>query len=307
MENSFEFLNLVMDAIADQIAVIDERGQIVYVNQSWTCFGKSDQKPDDCDWASFNYLAVCERAAENGDTFGQDASAGIRAVMAQQEASFELEYPCHSPHQKRWFIMRVTPFSLRGQQFLVITHQNVTERKLAEQKAERLAHIDALTEISNRRAFDAVLKTQWQVCAELKQPLCLAFIDLDHFKILNDTYGHLEGDECLSRFAELLEGLTRSDDQFCARCGGEEFAIIWTNTPFEQAVQSAQALLQALREWALPNEYSPIAPYLTASIGLAETIPTNKRCSSEFFNRVDALLYEAKESGRDQLVSAKLV
>nr|WP_239090251.1 sensor domain-containing diguanylate cyclase [Marinomonas ostreistagni] len=290
--------------MTDHLAVIDEQGQIVFVNESWKAFADLNACDLQSVWQQVNYLDVCDAAAANGDDFGIQASQGIRAVIAQTESEFTLEYPCHSPDQQRWFIMRVTPFWHCEQLFLVVAHQNVTERKLAEQKAERLANIDALTDIANRRAFEREFNAVWETSREHQQPLCLAFIDLDYFKVLNDTYGHAVGDECLSQFARLLERHTQAQGQFCARCGGEEFAIIWRNTALAVAEQQMQQLLDELRQMALANERSPVAPYLTVSAGLAEITPSEACCPSRFFSHVDERLYQAKHTGRDGVVAS---
>lgn len=306
MKDSSEFLRSVIDSMADHIAVIDERGQIVFVNRSWQQFGSANAATLENSWEQVNYLSVCHAAANAGDDFGEKASEGITAVIDQQKDEFFLEYPCHSPAQARWFNMRVSPVFHCGRRYFIVAHQDVTERKLAEQKVERMAHIDVLTEIANRRAFESVLQSQWQACAELKQPICLAFIDLDHFKILNDTYGHSIGDDCLAKFAQLLQHHTQADDHFCARCGGEEFALIWTNSSLESATTTLNALRAALSGMALANKHSPIAPYLTFSAGLGEVVPTLGACSAQFFRQVDDLLYQAKTSGRDQVACSVL-
>lgn len=304
MKESSEFLESIINSMTDHIAVIDEQGQIVYVNRSWQQFSDINACVETTAWQQMNYLSVCDAAAKFGDDFGEQASQGIRAVIHQQQDEFSLEYPCHSPDQPHWFIMRVTPFVYAERRYLVIAHQDVTERKLAEQKVESMAHIDVLTEIANRRAFESVLESQWQACGELEGPLCLAFIDLDHFKILNDTYGHSIGDDCLSQFAQLLQQYSQGEDRFCARCGGEEFALIWRNTSLASAASLLNELRAALREMALANEHSPVVPYLTFSAGLGETVPTPGSSSTQFFRQVDALLYQAKSAGRDQMSSS---
>lgn len=93
--------------------------------------------------------------------------------------------------------MRVTPFQVHNNDYFVISHQNITERKLAEEEVRNLARIDGLTGIPNRRTFDEFLCDEMKRCARLNKPICLAVIDVDHFKLLNDTYGHQSGDGCL--------------------------------------------------------------------------------------------------------------
>jgi predicted signal transduction protein with EAL and GGDEF domain len=117
-----------------------------------------------------------------GDEFSNKAAAGIRSVIENRDTTFELEYPCHSPDEKRWFMMSVTHFQISEKRFFVISHKNITERKLAEEKVSNLARIDGLTNIPNRRTFDNFIHEEWNRCARLKKPICLAIVDLDNFK-----------------------------------------------------------------------------------------------------------------------------
>ncbi|MGO3406624.1 diguanylate cyclase [Marinomonas sp.] len=307
MEDSDDFLRLILDSIAENIAVINERGGICFVNHSWSQFGSDN----DClvvqDWSKVNYLSVCDSAALAGDEFGALAGRGIKSVIDQKEAYFNLEYPCHSNNELRWFIMRVSPFKLNEAHFFVISHQDVTERKLAEKAVEKLARRDGLTNIYNRRAFDEILSEQWQQCLTLKQPISLAVIDLDHFKLLNDTYGHQTGDDCLIAVSTLLKNFARRTGDVCARYGGEEFAVIWSYTTLLEALVLSKALLEEIRQLKIPNERSPIAPYMTASIGLVEMTPNRILETRDLIAQADDLLYQAKESGRNKVSSLIVV
>jgi diguanylate cyclase (GGDEF)-like protein len=201
--------------------------------------------------------------------------------------------------EKRWFIMRVSPFKLSKERFFVISHQNVTERKLAEEAVDKLARLDGLTNIYNRRAFDEFLKEQWEVCTRLNQPMSLAMIDLDHFKLLNDTYGHQAGDDCLVVIGALLSSFASRPGDLCARYGGEEFALIWSNTDLEEAEVMTMQILDKVRALNIPNQGSSIVPYMTASIGLAEMMPSQEVDAKTLVTHADQLLYKAKAAGRN--------
>ncbi|MDK9692901.1 MAG: PAS domain-containing protein [Sulfurimonas sp.] len=120
MINSHKFLKSVLDTVTQHIAVIDGDGQIVYVNKSWITFGQSNSCCIDIKWEMINYLNECDKAASNGDEFGTKAAEGIRDVINGTRDSFYFEYPCHSPYEKRWFMMRVKPFKLGETDFYVI-------------------------------------------------------------------------------------------------------------------------------------------------------------------------------------------
>ena len=114
MIESYDFLKSVLDTITDHIVVIDKEGDILFVNESWKSFGQNNSCLIDDTWTGINYLKECDKAADSGDSFGVKAASGIRSVMKAEEEKFYFEYPCHSPDEQRWFMMRVTAFTISG-------------------------------------------------------------------------------------------------------------------------------------------------------------------------------------------------
>lgn len=301
MTPSPEFLRRVLDTISDHIVVIDGRGDIVFVNHNWTKFGENNDCRVGEDWAGVNYLAECDKAAAMGDDFGTQAASGIRQVIDGTKDGFYLEYPCHSPATRRWFMMQVKPFTLKGTSHFVLSHQDITERKLAEEKALSLSRRDGLTDTANRQYFDEFLDDEWKRCARLGLSLSLAILDLDYFKLLNDTYGHQAGDDALKRVATVLKNSCRRAMDMAARYGGEEFALVYGNTGLAEARNLVEQVLEEIRELAIANEESPTGKILTASAGLVSTCPDKSGSTESLIEAADNLLYSAKESGRDQL------
>jgi diguanylate cyclase (GGDEF)-like protein len=301
MEKSYEFLSLVLDSITEHIVVIDKTGAIQFVNKSWSVFGSKNACIIGGGWSGVNYIDECDKAASMGDEFGAKAGSGIRSVIEQRESIFYFEYPCHSPDEERWFMMRMTPFQLASESYYVISHQNITERKLAEDKDKNSARLDGLTNIPNRRTFDEFLQKEWNRCLRLKKPICLAMIDIDHFKLINDEYGHQAGDDALIQVGELLQEFANRPGDICARYGGEEFAIVWGDTSLIQAEQLANEILNKVIKLNIPNCKSPTKKTLTISIGLSITVPQKKNDESELICKADTLLYKAKNKGRNRL------
>jgi diguanylate cyclase (GGDEF)-like protein len=303
MIESYEFLRRVIDAITEHIVVIDQNGAILFVNRSWTSFGNQNNcLIVDSSWQNINYLDVCNSAAAMGDEFGALAADGLRAVINNTEPLFYLEYPCHGPREKRWFMMRVSPFSMGQTRCFVVSHQNITERKLAEEQVLNLSRLDGLTGIGNRRRFDEFLHAEWNRCTRLGLPISLAIIDIDHFKLLNDTYGHLAGDDCLKAVGTALKAFANRPGDLCARYGGEEFAIIHGNTTLQQARLLAEQVLEAIRGLGIANEKSPTSPTMTASIGVAAMYPDQVSTETELIEAADKRLYQAKNQGRNRVV-----
>lgn len=162
---------------------------------------------------------------------------------------------------------------------------------------EEAAFTDHLTGLANRRRFERQLEREVARTKRFVHPFCLLMLDIDHFKLINDTYGHEGGDETLRRLAHVLQTGTRGVDT-AARIGGEEFAIILTETNFARGLEVAERLRKTISETDMPE-----AGRITVSIGLAEF---SERMSDgrELNTAADAALYEAKRQGRDRVVSA---
>jgi diguanylate cyclase (GGDEF)-like protein len=185
----------------------------------------------------------------------------------------------------------------------------VQQREALEQANQRLAQLsatDGLTGIGNRRHFDAVLATEWQRGARQQEPLALLLIDIDHFKLYNDHYGHLAGDACLRRVAQLLTTCVRRAGELVARYGGEEFVLLLPGTDREHARLVAQHCMDALALARIPHAASPTADFVTLSIGIAYTVPGAERKADSLVEAADNALYRAKNAGRQQFEVSQL-
>lgn len=301
---TIDFLKAILNTITEHIVVIDKEGAILCVNQRWIEFANHNDYKKSTDWHNVNYLHVCDNSASLGDPYAIETVIGIRKVINGELDTYWLEYPCHSPNEKRWFIMRVSPFYIENTAYYVISHQNITERKLAEEEVLNLSRLDGLCNIPNRRYFDDFLQEEWKRCQRLKRPITLAMIDIDHFKLLNDTYGHQAGDECLKAIASVLKEVTQRPGDLCARYGGEEFALIFGDTTLEQSILVIEKLQEQIRLLQLPNETSPIKPTVTISIGLATMYPDQYTDQNTLINTADKMLYTAKNQGRNRIIAS---
>ena len=188
----------------------------------------------------------------------------------------------------------------------VKTH--VTIRQLQQELEERnrelarLVNIDGLTQIANRRYFDSYLQKEWRRLAREQQPLSLIFLDIDHFKLFNDHYGHQAGDECLKQAAQVFEQVTRRPADLAARYGGEEFVILLPNTDEHGAEHVAEEIQESLRQLQIPHESSIVSSYITCSMGIACTIPNQTVSIEMFIATADEALYQAKTQGRNRWV-----
>jgi|LFRM01.2.fsa_nt_gb diguanylate cyclase len=175
-------------------------------------------------------------------------------------------------------------------------------RELGEQLevARQESALDPLTGLYNRRAFDDRLAQALTMHRVFGQSACLLMIDLDHFKQVNDTYGHVAGDEVLRSVADCLTRTCRVKNDFVARFGGEEFAVILWNTSLKRGVVSAERILDSIRGLRVAYEAHTIA--ITASIGIAEV--QSGDTTTRWVERADRALYDAKASGRNCICEA---
>jgi diguanylate cyclase (GGDEF)-like protein len=161
----------------------------------------------------------------------------------------------------------------------------------------KLAYIDSLTNIPNRRAFDNALKREWARAKRHQETLSLVMLDIDHFKKFNDTYGHKTGDQCLQKIAEVLRKEAKRESDVVARYGGEEFVIILPNTPLAGARYIAEALCQQVAALAIPHGNTIV----TVSCGIAAGTPKEVSSMDHLFQCVDEALYRAKNTGRNRV------
>ncbi len=168
---------------------------------------------------------------------------------------------------------------------------------------QKLAALDSLTGIANRRRFDEAMQVEWQRGRRDKRPLSLLMCDLDHFKSYNDTYGHPAGDLCLKKAAAVLTGNLKRPADLAVRYGGEEFAIVLPETDINGAMIVAEACRANLERLAIDSAGTALGK-VTMSIGVATMVPDAETELSQLMERADKALYAAKEAGRNRVSQA---
>ncbi len=308
LTTSKQFLESTLDALSTHIAIIQESGEIILVNKAWRNFATANGIDPRTVSEGTNYVTICDSSASECSHDASSFSDGIKTVLNGNADTFTMEYACHSPNTQRWFVGRVTRFPGQGPKRAVIAHEDITERKTSEialaklnKQLESMSNEDALTKISNRRHLDRMLSYECSRHARSGSSLALIMLDIDYFKNYNDTYGHVTGDECLQRVAAAISESLRRPTDIAARYGGEEFICLLPDTSLIGAVSLAETIRRAVADLAIPHATSQVANMVTVSIGALALTCTPETAPDHIVKSVDALLYQAKNEGRNRV------
>jgi len=293
-EEQAERLRTIVNNMAEGLLIIEADGRIQFTNPA-------------CD----KYLGYRENALA-----GSHISDLLNPLVAQEYLDYFRRYAgapdgAHH-HGTREVIIRhrngssvcmdltLTPMYLRQPLFIGLLH-DITHHKQSEDALQRAAMVDPLTKIANRRHFDSFLEKEWQRSMRSGQPLSLVVLDVDHFKLYNDTLGHPAGDACLQQVAQAIASHAMRTTDLAARYGGEEFVLLFAETPADAARLLAEAIRAHIEALQIPHPRSTTSAWLTVSIGVATILPHQLDNTESLFVAADRAMYVAKENGRNQV------
>ena len=280
----------VFNALPDAAALVDHAGTITDVNRAWRTFADLNGGGLEQTGIGTNYFEVCRRAAAGGDDDSLAVADGLEGVLSGRLRAFDHRYPCPSPIEDRWFVVRITPLAEHNGGAL-ICHLDVTAGKLTEDSLIFRASHDPLTGLANRDQVLAHLRTALARLARAGAPVAVLFLDLDRFKPVNDRYGHAAGDRVLVQVANRLRHQMRATD-IVGRVGGDEFVVVCDGG-------ETAALVDRLRHAVCsPIQLGADSVSVGVSIGAAVAgVPVGADLdgtASALVARADAAMYEDK-------------
>jgi diguanylate cyclase (GGDEF)-like protein/PAS domain S-box-containing protein len=283
-----EVLRLITSAAQDAIVMIDNDSKVTFWNKAAvTLFGYSSEEmlgKDPHDFIVPQRYHEQQRAGFAG--FAHSGEGALINNTTEVEA-------LRKDGTTFFAELSLSSVQIRGKWHGIGIVRDITNRKQAEAILRQQASTDSLTGIANRREFDTVLQAEMHRAERYRQPCALMLLDIDHFKRVNDTFGHQTGDAVLRGLTKLISGMVREQDVF-ARWGGEEFAILAPNCNAVEVRRFAEKLRQAVELHDFPE-----VGRVTCSFGVAEGCPGESAMS--LIERVDTGLYHAKENGRNRV------
>jgi two-component system cell cycle response regulator len=285
-------LRLIVDSMDEGLMIVDAGGGLQYANQA--CARYLDYAPGQLTGRTLGDLLSPSVTRECLDYFAEWTTApdsapprNVREVMVRPRVGV-----------LRAMDLTITPIFAGEALFVALLH-DITHHKQSETALQRAALLDSLTKIANRRHFDSFMEKEWQRAIRSGEPLSLIVLDVDHFKLYNDTLGHAAGDACLRKVATAMQLHALRATDLAARYGGEEFVLLFAETDAEHAAALAEKIRAHIEALRVPNPRSPTSEWLTVSIGVATIVPTQLDHIEDFFVAADRMMYAAKAAGRN--------
>lgn len=290
IQASEQRLRAFMETARDGVIVINEHGIVLEFNHAAEQLFGYDAR--ELLGTPLTRLMPAREAGEHDRHVRQSSRDGVRLMGGGRQIVGKRKDGGTFPAE-----ISVGNMQIDGERIFVGVVRDITTRKEYERQLVALATTDALTQVMNRRSFLEEGNTQHQLALRHGRPLSLMMIDADHFKKVNDTYGHHVGDQVLVRLAQVAQDCLRTTDRL-GRIGGEEFAVLMPETGLDQAEAVCQRLLQAVRETEVRTGADERLKF-TVSIGIAAMAPDSRGLDA-LMRQADAALYQAKAEGRNR-------
>jgi len=292
-------LEQIFSAYSDATLVVREDGVVLRANAAMLqLFGKTEAD------------VIGERCASLlGGDLCKTITQLLRSVRGKKSRDNDVQLPALEQNDRHYLLTTAPLITIDGTPGIVAQFKDITSRKGAEAALARandalvrMARLDGLTEIANRRCFDETMENEWQRLRRAREPLGLLLGDIDFFKKFNDHYGHQAGDRCLQAVAKTLVSTIRRPADLVARYGGEEFVLLLPEVDTEGALEVGRRALDAVDRLEIRHRMSEVSDFVTISMGAASLVPDEKGGPGDLIALADKALYQAKARGRHCVV-----
>ncbi|MFN7834501.1 MAG: EAL domain-containing protein [Burkholderiaceae bacterium] len=299
LAESEHFTRSTINALPKQICVIDENGRILSVNQEWRNFHAKQTPQGDAAaataWESQSYLSLCDNTTGDAASGVQRLAAALREMLWGDRTEFRLEYSNHTPAEQQWLQVTATRFPGDGPRRLLIIHENITNARLEQERLAFLANHDSLTNLANRTTFCDRLKQSLLQAKRNRWTVGMLFLDLHQFKCINDTLGHMAGDQALQLAAERISGCLRGSETV-GRLGGDQFGIVMPNirSPLDAGLLADSIMNKLSEVFTISNTELRLGANIGISISNHE-----QQDADVLIQQADTAMYRSKALGKD--------
>ncbi len=297
-EGLFNMLSHAMRSINDSVYITDLSDNVIFVNKAFCeAYGYEEDeiigKPRNVLWSK---STDDEKARELLD---KTLKAGCSMeVTHRHKSGAELAVSLSRSSIKNEYGEEVA---------IAAVSRDITERKRLEEKLRALSFLDELTGIANRRSYEKFIEAEWRRATRERTSLSVILIDIDYFKLYNDTYGHQAGDECLRLVASAIDKVAKRQGDMVARYGGEEFIVVLPGTDASGVGILAEAMREKVSSLEIAHKSSEVGPFVTISLGVASMLPVPGTEPSTLVAAADIELYRAKQFGRNRIETCSLI
>ncbi len=284
-------LRTIVDDLDHGVVVLDEARRVRFVNRAFRRFWRVPDDWADCQqtFVKLMYHGRGNAYSVSADKLGEYVAKQLELIRNGDDRPLSIPLANGKVVQ---FRCKTLPNGNR-----LLTYGNITELADQAEALERLACVDGLTGLNNRRHFLVLAESEWSRFRRYGRPLALLMIDIDHFKSVNDTYGHDVGDQAIKAVAETLQKHKRGSD-IAGRLGGEEFALVLPEAPLDRALIAGERLRQLVAARTVDTKRLPMS--LTVSIGVS-ACRSDMSGLDQLLKEADVALYEAKRLGRNRV------